>query len=330
MKRVLSIVLVALLLLVSLAGCAQKGADNQKKTYKVALIMSGPITDGSWNASGYKGLMDAKDKYGVETTYVENVAQADAESTFREYASQGYDLVIGHGDQFTDAATKVAATFPKVMFAIINSSAAVAPNLASFRFQAVDLGFMTGAIAALVSKTGKVGIIGGTDMPVIADAVKGFQAGAKYANPNIQTTYAYVGSLTDAAKAKEIAATMYDSGVDVIQNNANQGGAGILEEAKTRKGAMVIGNVSDQSSLAPDNVVTSGLQNIPVLIDMAVDKVVNGQFEAQNFKLGFKEGALDIAPYHNFDSQISQDVKDKIQQIKADIIAGKLDSVIPR
>ncbi|HHY38541.1 MAG TPA: BMP family ABC transporter substrate-binding protein [Clostridia bacterium] len=342
MKRFVALALTVVLAF-ALVGCgsantgepAQK--DNQAESnsggtepVKVAVVMSGPISDGSWNAAAYQGLMEAKGKYGIEPAYIENVAQADAEGAFRDYADQGYDLIIGHGAQFTDPVKKVAPNYPDVKFVVLNSDIAQEPNVGSIRFRATEIAFVTGAVAGLMTKTGKVGIIGGLEIPVITEAVHGFLAGAKYANPNVETTYAYVGDWNDVAKAKELAITMMDSGVDVIQNNANQAGLGIIEAAKARPGVMVIGNVTDQNKLAPDTVLTSGLQKIPVLVDFAVSQVVNGKWEAKNYKLGLKEGAVDLAPWHGFESKVPQDVKDRIQEIKENIINGKLSDVVPQ
>ncbi|WP_197686553.1 BMP family protein [Thermanaeromonas toyohensis] len=132
-------------------------AKGGKKQLKIALLLPGPINDMGWNASAYEGLKQAEKKYGASVAYVENVAQSDMEENFRGFALQGYDLIIGHGFQFGDAAKKVASQFPKAKFVVTSSNISQPPNVASVNIDNEMQGFIMGAIAALMSKSKVVG-----------------------------------------------------------------------------------------------------------------------------------------------------------------------------
>jgi basic membrane protein A len=182
---------VLLALVLSLAACAPAATPTPAKTeaaaepFKVAMVLHGAINDKSWNEAGYNGLVKIKDELGAETAYQEKVPLADAENAMRTFASQGYDLVIGHGDEFSEAGKVVAPEFPDVKFAVVNG-ANVAPNLMSISMFDEELTYLTGVVAADTTKTGKVGFIGGLEIPPVVRFVTGYQTGAKSVNPDIK------------------------------------------------------------------------------------------------------------------------------------------------
>jgi basic membrane protein A len=297
---------------------------------KVALILNGSITDASWNANGYNALVAAKEKIGFQFAYIENVQTADMEATFRDYAEQGYQLILGHGSQFEDAVTAVAPSYPQTYFFVFNGEVANGVNSCSYRTATDENTFVSGALAALMSKTGTIGWIGAMEVPTTSEALDGYTAGAAYAKPEVKVLSAYVGSYNDAAKAKELALTMFESKADIIQSNANQGTAGIIEAAKNfGNNVMLIGNTTDQYELAPELFLTSNITNFSAVYSIVIKSVIDGTFDPTVKAVGMKEGCMDIAPYHNFDSVVPAEVKTKIEQIKQDIAAGKLNDVLP-
>ena len=269
MKRSIGILAILLILAMLVVGCGssqQAGGDSaeepkgeEKTGLKVALMLSGPISDMGWNASAYEGLEQAEKDFGIETAYQESIAQSDIEEVFRGYAQQGYDLIIGHGFQFADTALKVATEFPDVKFVITSSNITQEPNLGSVNLDNVQQGFLMGAVAAIVSETNVVGGIGGQEIPPIKGSVVGFEQGAKHVNPDIKVLTALTGSNDDVAKAKETALAMIDQGADVVMTNANQAGLGSIEACK-EKGVYAIGSNQDQNDMAPDAVVVSGIK----------------------------------------------------------------------
>lgn len=298
---------------------------------KVALILNGAITDGSWNANGYNALKANADELGFDWTYIENVQTADMEATIRDYCEQGYNMIIGHGGQFGDAMANVCPNYPDTYFFLYNGER-VDDNLCAQRNSADENSFLSGALAAKMSKSGTIGWIGAMEVPTTSEVFDGYSAGAKYVNPDIELLSAYVGSYNDTAKAKELTLSMLEQGADVIQSNANQGIAGIVEAAYewgADSGIMLIGDTSDQYERAPEFMLTSCVISFKQAYRVALDSVVNGTFEGGYVLNGVQNGVMDIAPYHDFEDDVPQDVKDFIDQLREDIKAGKMNAQLP-
>jgi basic membrane protein A len=315
MKRLALAVMVLALAWSPVAGAAEAG-----KKLKVALIMSGPANDQGWNAVALQGLKEAEAKYGIETAYAENVGVADSEAAFMDYAAQGYDLVIGHGFQYGDPAAKVSKRFPKARFMAIEAGSST-ENMASYVIACEQAGYLMGVLAASMSKSGKVGMVGGVEQPSIIKVVEAYKLGARAVNPKIEVLTAYIGSFIDVGLGKEAALAMADRGADVLSHIANQAGTGVLKAAEER-GLMATGDSWDQSSIAPKAVVSSTIYSVPVLVTSAVEQVKNGTFKGGVFNMGMKEGVVDVAPYHEFDAKVPAPAKAKITELKKQITAG--------
>lgn len=333
--RFYSIILFVLITFTSLSflGCGnkqpaevnnQKAENTEKDTkIKVAMILSGPINDAGWNQSAYEGLKEAETKYKIEGAYTENVAQPDQQSVIRDYADKGYGLVICHGFQFSDAVKAVAPSFPNVTFAVVNGDSFQEPNMLSFRFNTPETGFLTGVVAGLSTKTNTVAMIGGTKAPHIVDALKGFEAGAKYVNPNVNAITGFTESDTDVAKGKEMAMAMIEKGADVISCNANQVGLGVIDAAKN-KNIKAIGYISDQNKVAPDTVIVSSIQSVNFMVMNIVSKKVNNDVKPGVYLSGYNDGAIYLSDWHGNDKNLPAGAMDKINEILKGIKDGSL------
>lgn len=332
-RRLLSALLFALIIL-SIAGCGGKKAEEPSPTqeedeigeapFKVALLLPGPITDMGWNASAYEGLMAARDELGVEVAYTENVSPSDAGEFYRGYAERGFGIVIGHGFQFGDGAKLVAKEFPETAFVVTSSNIHEAPNLASVNINDIEAGFILGSIAGLMTKSNKVGYIGGMEIPSIIDAGEGFRGGAKHTNPNIEVSVVYTGSFDDLAKAKESAFSMIEGGVDIMMSNANQAALGSIEACKERS-IMAIGYPSDQHDLAPGTVLVSGIKSVPSMFTYVIDLAMQKELEPRFYRLGLKEKALYLSPWYEFEDKVPNEVKEKVKAIIDEIVTGTLE-----
>ncbi|MGE4584830.1 MAG: BMP family protein [Sphaerochaeta sp.] len=321
MKNVLLVLCLVLCLGISTltaGGAAEQSKDDG--TLKVALLLSGPANDQGWNAVAFAGLKEAEKEYKLETAYSENVGIADGEAAFRDYAAQGYDLVIGHGFQFGDPAVRVAAQFPKTKFMAIESNTS-ASNVASYVMACEQAGYLMGMLSASLSKTGVIGIVGGFEQPSIVKVLEAYKLGAKAVNPSIKVLEAYISSFTDVSLGKEAALSMADSGADVLSHCANQAGTGVIKAAEER-GLLATGDSYDQNSIAPNTVVASTIYSVPALVLNAVQKVSTNTYEGGVFNLGMKDGVVDISGYNSFEAKIPQTVKDKISATKSQILAG--------
>ncbi|MFB9328465.1 BMP family protein [Paenibacillus aurantiacus] len=313
----LTAVMVLALALTACGGNAKEasGGTSDKTEgggdFKVALLTPGPVNDNGWNAIAYNGLTKIKDELGAQTQYSEKVTPSDMTEFIRGYATDGYNVIIGHGFEFADPMKAVAQDFPDTWFLVTSASVSQSPNVASISINNREQGYLMGTVAALMSKSGTVAAIGGTDIPPMTNSVKGFEEGAKATVPSIEVLTTMTGSNDDIAKAKETAISLIEKGADVVMTNANQAGTGGIEAAK-QKGVLAIGSNQDQNPNAPDTVVTSVIQDYPKAMAVVVKSIMDGTMKPEAQTLGVKEGAVYLAPYHGFDATMSQEVKDKI------------------
>ena len=332
MKRFMkvSVLIVLLAMLVSACAPASPTAAPEEASQpaassgaiKVALVLPGVISDAGWNASAYEGLTAAKDQLGVEIAYSESVPLADFEATFRDYASKGYNLIIGHGSEFGDAALTVAQEFPDTFFAITNSDVKAA-NVAGLDTKNEESGYMAGYVAGTISKSKKVGYVGAMEIVAMKRAEEGFKLGAQAACPDCEVLVGYTGSFDDIAKGKETALAQIDNGADVVFQYADASGLGVLEAAK-EKNVAAIGMGSDQSELAPDNVVTSTIQKLAPIIVSITQEVQEGKFVPNQVRLyGYNTGAYDLAPLNS--KLVTDEQAAKIQAVLDDMKAGKIE-----
>lgn len=331
---VLAFLMVFALLVTACAGAQEEPVDAEEpadveepveveEAPKVALLLSGTISDQGWNAMGYAGLRAIEEQYGAEVSYTESVSQSDMEGVFVNYAELGYDLIFGHGSQFSDAALVAAERYPDTHYVLINGIVS-ADNVASIQTSGHQAGFLTGAFAALMSESGTVGFIGGLEIPPITNAADGFEAGAKYVNPDIEVLSAITGSFDDAAAAKETALAFIDRGADVIAPLANVAGLGAFEACEDR-GVYGIGGNSDQYEIAPGNILVSVIKELSISFTFAYEQVLEGSLSGQIYKLGVKENAVYYSSYHDHADKISKEVQDKLDAIVAGIMEGNIE-----
>jgi len=223
---------------------------------------------------------------------------------------------------------KIHKQFPKTWFAINTAKVADAPNLASIDNRWGDAGYIAGAVAAIVSKTGTVGHIGGIPVPGIQEYNDGFERGAKRMRPDVKVLSAYVGSFSDAAKGKEITTSLIERGADVVTATGNESVMGTVQAAK-EKGVMAIGTAFDSAALAPDTIVTTALIFFDNNIDLIIGKVIDKTAEPKNYLLGINERGIGLAGFGKFENKISAADKKRIADLIEDIKAGKVADLPP-
>jgi basic membrane protein A and related proteins len=292
---------------------------TEAKKLKVALLLPGTINDNGWNATAYNGLMLIEKDLGAEVAYTEKVAQSDQEEVFRNYVAQGFNVLIGHGFEFGDAAKRVAQDNPDVKFLITSTDISQEPNLGSTSTNPMQMGFLEGVVAGLATKTNNIGGVGGMEIPPIQFAMQGFEAGVKYINPNAKVTITMTGDFDDAVKAKEAANALISKGADVVMLNADQAGLGVIEAAKG-KGVYALSSIAVQHELAPDTVLGSGISDVPKAMEVVVKHILDGDYKAQFYDVGVVEGVVYFVPNPKFESIY----KEKLAQVVEDIKSGKI------
>ena len=299
--------------------CTQPVQAADGEGLKVALLLSGAANDQGWNQTAYEGAQKACEKYGYELAYTENLEVADISAAFADYASAGYDVVIGHGYEFGDPALEVAETYPDTKF-ICTEADASADNVASYVMACEQTAYVEGIIAASTSESGKLGAIGPIPGDSLVKIINGYEDGAKSVNPDIEVQTAWTNSFVDTQLAQEAAKAMIDNGVDVIKHCANACGNGAMTAA-VEAGIWCQGDSYDQSSLAPDNILDSAIYNLDVVIDTALGSVADGSFEGDVYNLGMADGAVEVLLSDN----LSDDVKATAQDAIDKIISGELE-----
>ena len=299
--------------------CTQPVQAADGEGLKVALLLSGAANDQGWNQTAYEGAQKACEKYGYELAYTENLEVADISAAFADYASAGYDVVIGHGYEFGDPALEVAETYPDTKF-ICTEADASADNVASYVMACEQTAYVEGIIAASTSQSGKLGAIGPIPGDSLVKIINGYEDGAKSVNPDIEVQTAWTNSFVDTQLAQEAAKAMIDNGVDVIKHCANACGNGAMTAA-VEAGIWCQGDSYDQSSLAPDNILDSAIYNLDVVIDTALGSVADGSFEGDVYNLGMADGAVEVLLSDN----LSDDVKATAQDAIDKIVSGELE-----
>jgi len=320
------------------AGDSKSGDSNVDSTVtvdtsaagnevKVALVMSGSITDGGWNQGAYTGLEELSGA-GFTTKYSENVQQADISSVLEGYAKDGFSLVIGHGYEFGSAVFELAPKYPDTSFFATtftpDPTATLPINLAFVDPQYYKIAYSTGVLAAMMSTGGTVGVVGGGDNPTQSTMIKAFQAGALSVNQT-KALDVLTGSYDDPQKGKEAALAMIGQGADVIAHFANTTGLGALQAA-VGKSVKVIGFYNDQNSVAPDLMGTSFKIELGKMVEYLGKSITDGSFPGGTEwspEMSFMWVPIADATDHN-SAVVADDVWAKFKEIYDKVDKGEI------
>ena len=286
---------------------------------KVAGIYTVPFEQ-QWVSRLHKALNAAQARGDIEYKASENVANADYERVMREYATAGNTLIVGEAFAVEAAARKVGKDFPKVSFLLGSSGKPQEPNLSVFDNYIQEPAYLTGMIAGGVTKSNKIGMVGGFPIPEVNRLMNAFMAGALEVNPKVEFSVSFINSWFDPPKAKEAAFAMIDKGADVMYAER----FGVSDAAK-EKGKLAIGNVINTQPQYPDTVVASALWNMEPSIDRALKLVKDGKFVAEDYGpySMMKHKGSELAPLGTFEKKIPADIVAKMRVKEKDILDGK-------
>ncbi len=331
MKKIMTILLIACFALTSViaSGQTEKATSNEAKgigDLKIVLILPGPINDQSWNATNYAGLVASNEQLGTKMEYIENVPASDYESTFRNYAERGYDLIMAAGTQFDDAANKVAADYPDTTFCVVNGFQADYSNVAPIFPKEYEASYVAALIAGEVSENGQFATIGGFPNEAMENLLDVYEEVAvdvaeSRGISGATATRAYANSWDDIALGKQMAETMIDNGADTLFVYANQVGLGAIQAAK-EKGIKFIGFSSNQNDVAKGTVVASVVFDFQSFYVWAVNKYFNGTLTGgEVHEAGIKEGIFKPV----YTDAISQAVQDNVSAKMKSAADGEVD-----
>ena len=313
--------LAALVIGVIACGTSEQPGSRADSAFRVALLTPGPISDQSWNGGAYQGLMRIRDSLGAQVSHVQTKTPADFEENFREYGARGFNLVFGHGFEFQDAAKRVAPQFPQTMYVTTSGNTSGA-NIAGIMFSFSDASYLAGILAADVSSSGVVGVIGGTELPPVKESFVAFERGARSVKPGIRVLTAFIGNWDDVSAGKEQALAQIARGADVIFQNADAAGLGVFQAARDRKGVYVIGSNADQNSVAPEVILGSVMIDLPRAFLGVARAVKDSSFQARVVTFDAKSDVVKLVLNPAMANTITPVTRQRIDSVNARIHAG--------
>lgn len=304
----------------ALAGVCGATAALAKAQPAVIYDMGGKF-DRSFNQAGFDGAERWKKETGKPYLEFEISNPTQREQAKRRMAQRGANPIVAIGFSMGSTMERVAKDFPKTQFAIIDAVVNL-PNVQSITFKEHEGSFLVGVMAAMASKSGKVGFVGGMDIPLIRRFQCGFEQGARHANPKISV----VGNMTgtqpsawnDPARGAELAKAQFAGGVDVVFAAAGGTGMGVYQAAKDN-GKLAIGVDSNQNHVQPGSMLTSMVKRVDVAVYNAFKGVTPG-----STALGLKEGGVDVAIDEHNAKLVTPAMKAAVEAARADIISGKI------
>jgi len=316
-----------------MAACTRESSQEQQSPrttnggaatpFRVALLTPGPISDRSWNGGAYEGLVAIRDSLGAQISHVQTKTPAEFEENFRQYGAQGYDLVIGHGFEFQDAAVRVAPEFPKTIY-VTTSGNTVRANVAGIQLTFEEASYLAGILAAGLTRSGVIGAVGGTELPPVKRSFAAYAAGARSINPKLNVVISYVGSWDDVNAGKEQALAQIRRGSDVLFQNADAAGLGVFQAARESRGTYVIGANADQNDVAPEVTLGSVVIDLRHAFLLVAEQVKAHTFVPRVVSLGVRENVVRLVLNPKLQPTIPQPTRMVIDSVQRRLFEGSL------
>ena len=317
----------------SLAGCTQTDSgresslhqsDTTAASFRVALLTPGPISDQSWNGGAYQGLQRIRDSLGASISHIQTKTPAEFEEQFRQYGSQGYDLVFGHGFEFQDAAKRVGPEYPRTIF-VVTSGSSVGANVAGIEFAFADASYLAGMLAGAMTRSNVIGVIGGTELPPVRESFAAFSRGAKAVNPSVTVLTSYIGNWDDVSAGREQALAQIGRNADVIFQNADAAGLGVFRAARETKKALIVGSNSDQNGVAPEITIASVVINLPHAFLTVAREVRAHTFKPRVIRLGTESDVVTLVINPAFRPRLPPATLHVVDSVRTELAAQRFD-----
>ena len=297
---------------------------------KIGVIYdSGGKSDKSFNQMAFETAKKVRDELGWEMVEFESANDTQIEQGMRKVADRGATLIVAMGFAQADAVAAVAPDYPEIKFVAVDVCwvADPAENIYQACYKEHEGSFLVGMLAAMKSESGKIGFVGGMDIPLIRKFQGGYEQGAEYVNPNIEVSASYAGTTNDAwidpVKGAELTKAQIDSGADVVYHAAGYTGTGVLKAASDA-GVYGIGVDMNQNWMHPGSVLTSMLKRLDLTIFEQAEKVAAGTFQSNIVFLGLAEGGVGYAMDDYNSDLVSADMLSKVEAARDDIISGAI------
>lgn len=329
-KSTLATLVIMVLAAIMLPAC---GAPTTAAACKAGLVTDvGKINDGTFNQYAYTGLLKAEKDLGIGIKYIETVAQADYGKNIQSLVEQKCEIVVAVGFMMGDAIKEASGKYPDTKFAIVDF--AYDPAIANVRglvFAEDEAGYMAGALAASMTKSGTIAAVGGMEIPPVQKFLKGYEAGAKSVKADVAVKTVYIDSFIDRARGAEAAKSFMSEGADVIFGAGGQTGSGGIQAA-AEAGAYVIGVDQDeyvttfQNGGAPgsDKIISSAMKRVDQAVFLTIKDVVDGKFTNGVAVYNAANGGIGLASFNKADGAIPAEVKAKMEEILKGLSDGSI------
>jgi len=312
-RKILSIIVVAFTMMIM-------AVTAQAEKIKVAGIYTVPVQQ-KWAGTLHRALVEAEKAGQIDYVFSEKTANTDYVRVMREYAEGGAQLIVGEAFGISREARKVADDYPQIAFLMGDPGEEHGDNFSVFDNYIHEPCYLMGVLAGSMTKTNKIGMIGGYPIGEVNRLFNAFMAGARSVNPDVEFKVSFIGSWYDPPKAKEFAFAQMESGVDVLYAER----AGVVDAAR-EKGIIAFGNVNDMNKEenGTDVVVASALWHMESAINNAIVDVKAGKFEAENYKewTMMQKGGASLSPFYEFEAKVPAAAKSKVEELTAQIMDG--------
>lgn len=321
--HMLAVVIAAL---TAACGSSKSNQQSARPALRVALLTPGPVSDQSWNGGAYQGLLRIRDSLGAQISHIQTKTPAEFEENFRQYGAQGYDLVFGHGFEFQDAARAVAPSYPQTQY-VITSGNTSAANVSGIVFGFAEPSYLAGMIAGSVTRSNRIGVIGGTELPPVRESFRAFTDGVHAVNPAARVVSAYIGNWDDVSAGKEQALAQLASGVDVIFQNADAAGLGVIQAVREASNAYVFGSNSNQNDVAPNVTLGSVAIDLPHAFLTIAREIRDHRFTPGLITLGMREEVVKLVLNPRLTARIPEAARKAADSTRALMLSGRFKAV---
>jgi basic membrane protein A and related proteins len=319
------------LALAACMGGGDAGNDGGEAPFRAALLTAGPVSDAGWYAGAYEGLMLIRDSLGADVSHQQTRSPAEFDEAFLSYGSSGYDLIFAHGFEYQDAAIRAGAQFPNTMM-IVSGGGRVAANVVPLIFELEEGSYLAGMLAAGMSESGTIGMVGGVEIPPVQGTFRAFEAGARAVDPDVEVLEAFTGNWDDVAAAKEAAAAQLARGADVIIHNVDAASFGVFQAVReavaSGRTAWALGMNRDQNDVAPDVILGSAVIRIPEAFLEVARAWQARSLGGEPIYEGASEGVIDFVLNPGLSARVPADLVRAIDEARGRIRAGEL--TVPR
>ncbi len=315
------------LALAAILACSTDREATDTTTPGVALLTPGPVSDAGWNAGAYEGLQRIGDSLGLRISHQQTLTPAEFDEAFISYADDGYGLIFGHGFEYQDAASRVAAEYPEVTF-VVSGGSRPSANVVALIFQLNEASYLAGMAAGAVTQSGVVGMVGGVEIPTAKGTFVAFEAGVKAVREDATVLETFIGSWDNVSAAKEAAAAQLREGADVLIHNVDAASFGFFQsvrEARERgRVAWAFGMNRDQNDVAPDVIVGSAAIDYTGMFLRTAQAWRDGTLGEPVYS-GLATGTVEFLPNPAREGLIPADALERIDRARQAIIAGTLE-----